>query len=370
MSAHTSRLKVLASLGLVTVLASACSVSEGGGSDSAQAGRPANGNVPPWCGPKKASVALADGFGDNNWRKVTTGEAKAEIAKCPNVSSFSYTDGQGNTQKAISDIQGLVAKGTQAMVVFPDAGQAILPALRSAYKAKVVTVPYRVSPGGKAGTDYDAFVSTDFTQAGVLWAKWLVKALNGKGNVLNLGGPPANSQSLAEYNGMKSVLKDYPDIKFVGATPYEVTNWDAAQTQKVITAALAKYPRIDAITTDFGAALASSFSAFAQAGRKIPAIATEDANQLACAWQQNKDKGTEFKLFTVSSQNAMSRLAVDVAVAKATGGVVPSSTVYPQTAFEDSVSGRPHPVTCSKELPPDAFVSSSLTTAQQIAALK
>jgi ribose transport system substrate-binding protein len=149
-----------------------------------------------------------------------------------------------------------------------------------------------------------------------------------------------------------------------------VTNWDAAQTQKVVTAALAKYPKIDAITTDFGAALASSFPAFAQAGRQIPAIATEDANQLACVWQQNKDKGSAFKLFTVSSQNAMSRLAVDVAVAKATGGVVPSSTVYPQTAFEDSVSGKPHPVTCSKDLPPDAFVSSSLTTAQQVAALK
>jgi ribose transport system substrate-binding protein len=372
MSSYTSRLRAIACAGLLTVAVGACSVNEGGGGGSAAAGagHPANGNVPPWCGSKKVSLALADGFGDNNWRKVTVGEAKAEITKCPNISSFSYTDGQGNTQKAISDIQGLVAKGTQALVVFPDAGQAVLPALRSAYKAKVVTVPYRVSPGGKAGTDYDAFVSTDFTQAGVLWAKWLVKALNGKGNVLNLGGPPANSQSLAEYNGMQSVLKAYPDIKFVGTTPYEVTNWDAAQTQKVVTAALAKYPKIDAITTDFGAALASSFPAFAQAGRQIPAIATEDANQLACVWQQNKDKGSAFKLFTVSSQNAMSRLAVDVAVAKATGGVVPSSTVYPQTAFEDSVSGKPHPVTCSKDLPSDAFVSSSLTTAQQVAALK
>ena len=41
-----------------------------------------------------------------------------------------------------------------------------------------------------------------------------------------------------------------------------MTNWDPAQTQKVVTAVLAKYPKIDAITTDFGAALASSFGAF------------------------------------------------------------------------------------------------------------
>jgi ribose transport system substrate-binding protein len=371
MSARTLRRVVFASVGVLTMAISACSVNTGGPNNTAAAaGHPANANVPSWCGSKQISFGLADGFGDNNWRKVTVGEAKAEIAKCPSVTSFSYTDGQGNTQKAISDIQGLVAKGTTAIVVFPDAGQAVLPALRSAYKAGVVTVPYRVSPGGTAGQDYDYFVSTDFTQAGVLWANWLVKALHGKGNVLNLGGPPANSQSLAEYAGMQTVLKNYPNIKFVGTTPYEVTNWDAATTQQVVTAALAKYPKIDAITTDFGAALASSFSAFSQAGRKIPAIATEDANQLACDWQQQKAAGTEFPLFTVSSQNAMSRLAVDVAVAKATGGVIPKSTVFPQSAFEDSISGQPHAVTCDKSLPPDAFVSSSLSQAQQIAALK
>ena len=373
MSSHPLRRALIAAIGALALALSACSINTGGPSASGASGgtgRPANANVPTWCGPNKVSFALADGFGDNNWRKVTAAEAKAEADKCPNVTSFSYTDGQGNTQKAISDIQGLVAKGTQALVVFPDAGQAMLPALRSAFKANVTTVPYRVSAGGQAGTDYTAFVSTDFTQAGVLWANWLVKTLHGKGNVLNLGGPPANSQSLQEYQGMQSVFKNYPGIKFVGTTPYEVTNWDAAQTQQVVTAALAKYPEIDAITTDFGSALASAFPAFAQAGRQIPTIATEDSNQLACDWQQQKAAGHEFQLFTVSSQNAMSRLAVDVAVAHASGGVVPKSTVYPQGPFEDSVSGVPHPVTCDSSLPMDAFVSSSLTTAQQIAALK
>ena len=142
------------------------------------------------------------------------------------MTKYVYTDGQGNTQKAISDVKGLVAQGVNAMVVFPDAGKAMLPALRQAHEAGVVTVPYRVDPGGKPGTDYDYFVSTDFKQAGELWGKWLVKALPKGGNVVNLGGPPANSQSLAEYQGMKAVLEDHPDIKFIGQTPYAVTNWD------------------------------------------------------------------------------------------------------------------------------------------------
>jgi ribose transport system substrate-binding protein len=332
--------------------------------------RAALAEVPSWCGPKKITLALTDGFGGNNWRRVTTAEAKDEVSKCPSITAFYYADGEGNTQKAISDIQGFVAKGVTALVVFPDAGRAILPALRSAHQAGVVTVPYRVDPGGKPGTDYDYFIDTDFKEAGVLWATWLVKVLNGKGNILNLGGPPANSQSLAEYEGMQSVFKAHPGIKFVGQTPYAVTNWDPAQTQKVVTAALAANPHIDAITTDFGAALASSFPAFDQAERKIPAVATEDANLLACQWETRKATNPGFSLFTVSSQNAMSRLAIDFAVAKASGGKIPSSNIYPQAAFEDSISGAPHPVTCDKSMPMDAFLSSELSHEQQLTALK
>jgi ribose transport system substrate-binding protein len=349
--------------------------SGGGGSSSAAAATgasgatstaaaAASGGAPSWCGSKKITFALADGFGDNNWRKITVGEARDEAAQCKSITKFDYTDGQGNTQKAISDIHGLAAQGVNAAVVFPDAGEAVLPAIRDIYKAGVVTVPYRVSPGGTAGTDYNYYISTQFQQAGALWGKWLDTALHCKGNVINLGGPPANSQSLAEYQGLKQALASCPGIHIIGQTPYYVTNWDPAQTQKVVTAVLAKYPKIDAITTDFGAALASAFSAFSQANRKIPAIATEDSNQLSC--DQKKDG---FPLFTVDSQNWMVRTAVDFAVAKATGGTVPSSTVVPQKPFEDSLTGKPHPVECVSSLPSDAILSSHLTHAQLKAAL-
>lgn len=361
----------LAALGATGAL-SACGSSSGSsdsGSSSASSAK-ASGNRPAWCGSKQITLALADGFGDNNWRKITAAEARDEAAKCPSVTKFVYTDGQGNTQKSISDIQGLAAQGVNAVVVFPDQGKAVLPAIRQAHKAGVVTVPYRVFPGGKAGVDYDYYISTDFTQVGELWAKWLVKALHGKGLVANLGGPPANSQSQSEYDGMQKVLKKYPGIKFVGQTPYNVTNWDAAQTQKVVTALLAKYPKIDAITTDFGAALASSFGAFKQAGRKIPAVATEDSNQLSCDREKLLPTNPDFQLFTVDSQNWMVRTAVQFAVAKASGGTVPASTEVPQKPFEDSITGQPNKPKCDRSLPGDAFLSSHLSKAQILAALK
>jgi ribose transport system substrate-binding protein len=342
--------------------------SSGGSSGGTSTGSAAASNRPSWCGSKKITVALADGFGDNNWRKITRAEAANEAAKCSSVTKYLYTDGQGNTQKSISDIQGLVSQGVNALVVFPDSGPAVLPAIRSAFKAGVAVVPYRVSPGGTAGQDYDTFIKTDFAAAGVLWAKWMVKALHGKGNIANLGGPPANSQSLAEYQGMQTVFKNYPGIHFVGQTPYNVTNWDPAQTQKVITSLLAKYPKIDGITTDFGAALASSFGAFKSAGRKIPAIATEDSNQLACDYKTMHSTDPQFKLFTVDSQTWMVRTAIDYAIAKASGGTLPSTNV-PQKVFEDSLTGQPHAPECDTALPPDALLSSHLSTAELAKAL-
>ena len=64
----------------------------------------------------------------------------------------------------------------------------------------------------------------------------------------------------------------------------------------------------------------------------------------------------------------MVRTAVDVAVAKATGGTAPSTSV-PQKPFEDSLTGKPHNVECDPSMPPDAILSSHLTHKAQLAAL-
>ncbi len=49
---------------------------------------------------------------------------------------------------------------------------------------------------------------------------------------------------------------------------------------------------------------------------------------------------------------------------------MPSSTVVPQQNFENSVTGQPHMPVCNKSLPATAIMSSGLTPAQQLAALK
>jgi ribose transport system substrate-binding protein len=350
-----TKMLALTSAGVFTL--AACG---GGGNSSTSAAGPANGDVPSWCGPNEITLGMTDGFGGNSWRLVTTASAKDEAAKCPSVTDFEYADGQGNTQKAIADIQGMVAKGVNALVVFPDAGQAILPALRSAHNAGVVTVPYRVTPGGEAGKDYDIFIGTDFSEAGRLWGQWITQTLPDGGNVLFLSGPPGNSQGNDEADGLHEVLDPSGKYKFIGEQPYEVTNWDPAETQQVLTAAIAQNPQIDVIVSDFGPSLVGALPVFEQSGRSIPAIATSDGNVLSCFYEDHKANNPDFKLFTVSTQNDHSRLAIQHAVARATGGEVPSEDVYPSTAFENSVTSDPNPVKCDRNLPDDVYLSAEM----------
>ena len=353
----------------LAVAACSSSTSSGGGSSASGRSKTVSSKLP-WCGPKQASIALADGFGDNTWRELTRYSAVTIAAPCPSVTKYVYANGQGNTQKAISDINALVAQGITAIVDFPDAGKAMLPVLTKAYQAGTIVVPYRVFPGGTAKQNYNAYLTTNFTSAGVLWGHDVATALNGKGNVVFLGGPPANSQSLAEYQGLQSVFKNYPGIHVIGQKPYNVTNWDPALTQQVMASLLSKYPKIDAVVSDFGTALAASFPQFQKAGRQIPVIATEDGNSLGCDYASMHASDPNFKLFTVSSQTWMVEYAMRYATALATQGKVPSSTVVPQQNYENSVTGSPNKPVCDKTLPATAIMSSGLTPAQQQAALK
>jgi ribose transport system substrate-binding protein len=330
-------------------------------------GGAARAEVPSWCGPKKATLALLDGFGGNSWRLVTTASGKQEAALCPSITKYEYADGQGNTQKAISDIKSFAARGVDALVVFGDAGPAVLPALTGAYKAGKVVVPYRVDVGGKEGKNYTRFIGSSFKDDGVSWGNWIKSILPNGGNLLFLSGPAGNSQGLDELAGLKSVLDT--KYKFLNPAPFDVTNWDPSLTQQVLTAEISKNPKIDVIVSDFGPSLVGALPVFRKFNRSIPALATSDGNSLGCFWTDNHKDNPDFKLFTVATGNDNVRLAVDWAVAEATGGKLPTEQIFKAPVFENSVTGKPSPVQCRRDLPGAIYLSAKLSGDDQAKAV-
>jgi ribose transport system substrate-binding protein len=338
MNRHRKITSIAMGIGVIAMALAACAAPA---DDTGTPGQALDG-APDWCGPEQATLGLLDGFGGNSWRLVTTAAGADEVAKCPSITDYLYADGQGDTQKAISDIQGMVAKGVNALVVFPDAGEAMLPTLRSAYEAGVVTVPYRVNPGGTDGVDYDLWVGADFVADGEVWGNWIMENFPDGANILFLSGPAGNSQGEDERTGFESVLTDSKYV-YLGEQPFEVTNWDPALTQQVLTAAIAKYDQIDVIVSDFGPSLVGALPEFQKSGRSIPALATSDDNV---------------------------RLAVQHAIARATGGVIPTATAFAAPAFENSVSSDPSDVQCRADLPGDIYLSAEMSADAQAALLQ
>jgi ribose transport system substrate-binding protein len=251
--------------------------------------------------------------------------------------------------------------------VFGDAGPAVLPALTNAYKAGRVVVPYRVVVGGEEGKNYTKFVGASFVDDGVSWGNFIKSILPNGGNLLFLSGPAGNSQGLDELKGLKQVLGD--EYKFLNPAPFDVTNWDPALTQKVLTAEISENQKIDVIVSDFGPSLVGALPLFKKFGKSIPALATSDGNSLGCLWTDVHADNPDFKLFTVATGNDNVRLAVDWAVAKATGGQDPTDTIFKAPNFENSVTGKPSAVQCRKDLPGSIYLSAEMSGDDQAKAV-
>ena len=143
-------------------------------------------NTTAFCGTKKITLGVEDGYGINSWSQASFAAVRSEAAKCPNVTQDVEAAG-GSLPTMISQIKGMANKGDQAIVVIPDDGQAELPAIQYATQHGAKVVPWAANPGGSAPADYVAYVDWDPGFSGTLFANWIVGQLHGHGNVIELG---------------------------------------------------------------------------------------------------------------------------------------------------------------------------------------
>ena len=318
-----------------------------------------------FCGTKKIRVALSDGYGENSWRKITRAEFEDEASKCPNIAEIRYTDGQGNPQKQISDIQGLIAQKFDVILVYPDGGEAILKAMTQATQNGVAVVTYDVGEHfpGTRGKDYLDVTTESLVGVGTTLAEWTVKQLKGEGNIIVLGGTPGNPTSAAMAVGWKAVFAKSPGVKVLEG-PVD-TNWDPAESQRVMSSMLAKYPKIDAVMSDYGLGSMGALRAFVAANRKIPLWPGQDANELGCFWQDHKADNPNFQLATVSARTWLVRVALRKAVGAVQGISDAEPSIITLPLVEDSASNDPKLAPkCDRALPPDAMLSTMLSNEQ------
>lgn len=313
-----------------------------------------------FCGTKQITVGVHDGFGINGWSKSSMAAVRSELARCANVKQV-VRIGQGDLQKSIADVNGLVAQGIDGLVIIPDFGKAQLPSIKNATKAGVKVEPWAADPGGEAGKDYVSYADYDTKDAGRVLAEWAAKAIHEEGNVVFLGGPAGNPVSVATLAGVVEGLAKYPKVKLLtGDKDWPLTNWDAAQAQKTMVALLSQYPKIDAVINDSdGFSGLGVLRAYESANRPLVPYAVFESNQLACDFLKLKPKNPNFELATMSTRNWIGRIAARKAVSAIQGIPNDEPDIYKLPLFEDTLGGLAPQ--CDPALPPDAYISAKLT---------
>jgi len=299
------------------------------------------------------TVAYADGFGENVWRQVTKMEFIAQALTYPEIKKIVYVSARGDAAKAISDMRAYIAEKVNVIVMFADAGAALLPTVREATEAGIlVTVHNGTDVGGKPGRDYLTNVAENICKLGDAFVDVIAKnSTKTPTRVVELGGTPGNPLSATWQKCADKQMAKYPHMKLLGKAD---TNWTQEGTFQAMSSFLAQYGSVDAVMYEYADGFRGGLRAY-QSANKAPDIVLAlrtDEQGLFCDWEKLGDPN--FKIFYSSGQNYQSRIALTAAMMKLEGKTIPAHIDVP-FSMKPVVKGL-----CNPALPQDASVSTLL----------
>lgn len=274
---------------------------------------------PPWhlCF-SNASIA-------NTWRVTGYAAMKYELSLHPEIATFSETDAQENPEKQISDIEDLLTKDCDILIVSPATTEALTPAVE---KASATGIPVVVFDRGVSTQDYVTFVTPIGGYAyGKAGADWLVEQMGGKGNMLVLRVLPGVDVLENRWAAAREVFQEYPDINILGV---EFTEHDPAKAKSLVLDYLQRYGRIDGIYADFGGVGVAIWEAFNEFGAEMPPMTAEDYNGWLKVWNSNRDT---IKSIAPTNPTYQWRTAIIAAVKILNGESVPKVWSLPMPAI-------------------------------------
>ncbi len=167
--------------------------------------------------------------------------------------------GDANAVQQISQIQDLVQRGVDAIVIGATNGDSVAPVVEQAIAAGIKVVGISSPPANK---DLSAVVSADHYDMGKLQAECMGKALGGKGNVAMMAGPQGQTWSDRRAAGFRETLAaSFPDVKIVAESRLADNRNDALRVAEDWTQRFPDVNGIYSATDDMAAGVISAFDA-------------------------------------------------------------------------------------------------------------
>lgn len=225
-------------------------------------------------------------------------------------------DARGDPSVQMDQMNDLIAKDVDVILLWPVDGVAIIPAIKKAFNAGI-PVLITNSPVDESAYDYIAgFSGPNNLEEGQLAGELMIEGLGGKGKVVELTGTPGYVTAMQRHDGFVKAIANYPEIELLDSQP---CNWDREKATQVMENFLVKYPDIDGVyACDAGAAI-GALNAIKEAG--IEGIIITDATLFGDGWDAIKRKELYGSVYQSPAEDA--RMAFETSVKIAKGEDVP-----------------------------------------------
>ena len=259
---------------------------------------------PPW------TIAFLKFSSGNSFLVQFEEEIKHEATLFPEIEEFIALSADGDSLKQISQMEDMIARGVDAIILNPVAPDALAPVVEAAVAEgiPVVLVTNRVDTD-----DYTTLLLADEVQFGRIGGDYLMEQLNCEGKLIVLNGLEGISTSDDRRQGLQDSIEACPD----GGANIEILAeedavWAYDQGKLATERMLAAYPEIDGVYSQGGAMTQGAMDAFEAAGRPLVPMAGEDNNGFMLAWLERIPDG--FKAISASEPTWQTRLGLHAAL--------------------------------------------------------
>jgi ribose transport system substrate-binding protein len=208
--------------------------------------------------PKRMKIGVSIPAADHGWTAGVDWWAKRAMRLHPEIDWVYQT--AANPEKQTADIENMLTQGVDGLVILATESAPVTPVAKEAHDRGVFIVNV---DRGFTQPVADVFLEGDNKAFGRKSAEYMVKKLNGKGNIVILEGIPCTVNT-DRVNAAKEVFKQYPDIKILGDQP---ADWNRQKGLEVMQSFLTQFPHIDAVWAQDDDIALGAIQAINEAGR-------------------------------------------------------------------------------------------------------
>ena len=167
------------------------------------------------------------------WRAYMVTSAEAQAGKYSEIKEFIYTDAGGSNEKQIADVEDLISRGVDLIMMSPREAQALVPAVEA---IKAAGIPLVVLDREIVGEDYNVFIGGNNLQIGDELGKYTKANAPANFNYLELEGIPGATPTIQRHEGFTAQIEG-------GATRLDAqpANYDLAPAIPIMEDWLTKY---------------------------------------------------------------------------------------------------------------------------------